>query len=226
MKLKAILDTALSECGFPPEALYAGNPSPSARQVFDLANRELRTLSKFPWQALRKSHAITLTTATEYSLPSDFRQFVPHSLWSNSLVRPVELPASDEVWGYLKSRTVDGLRYRAKLIGGKLQIHAPQAGDVLRFDYISSAPARDRQNLSLERFTADTDTCVLDDDMLILGVVWRFKKAKGLEDWQVDLGEYSAYKRSLMASDQGSRTFNMGGSEGARINPPQLDTWA
>lgn len=224
MTLKEMLDAALSECGFPPQPFYAGSQDPGSLQAFSIANRELRFVSKYPWQALRKEGQITLTDATDYALPSDWRQFITQSVWSNGLVRPVELPASDNVWGYLKSRAIDGLRYRAKIYGNRLHVNKPMPGDVIRFDYISKYPAKDSGGNALERFTADSDTFDLDDDLLIMGIKWRWKKEKGM-DFQADYNEYNSYLNNLRGTDTSARTLNFGERRPGPPHAPQTELW-
>jgi hypothetical protein len=223
MTLKEMLNQVLSETGFDQLEEFIGSTTQEARQLVALANREVNTLSKDEWQALRKDATITMTSANKYDLPADYRQFIPDTAWTET--RKADFPTTDEVWQYYLARGVSsGLRHRVRIDGGQLEILDPSPGEVLRIFYISNAPVFTPAELFQKTFTADNDTLVLDDDLFMLGVIWRFMRAKGLE-WQSAYQEYKTFYRSVKATDNSSQTLAMGEPSDEGPFPPSANMW-
>lgn len=71
-----------------------------------------------------------------------------------------------------------------------------------------------------EKFLADTDVTLLDEDILALGVKWRFLQIKGL-DWQQDKAAWQEEIRKKNPSLRGARELSL-----ARSNVPLFITSA
>lgn len=220
MKLKALIDAMLDESGFSTSQQYARSHNPNDKQVFALANRSARELSKYNWQALRRIYEFTLTESETYSLPDDFRHMVNDTMWSTGQNRAIDSPTNDLTWAYLRGHGTTGTRYKARILNNKITIINPKIGDVVRFDYVSSYPVTDRNGLPKARFDADTDRWLLDDDLLIMDLKWRFKKLKGLPDWSEDKSESESYKRNLWGSDESAKIINTITADDAPLNEP------
>lgn len=227
MDLKGIINAMLAESGFLTSQQYAKSPNPDDVQVFALANRSARELSKYNWQALRRVHEIQLTDSELYDLPTDYRQLINDTMWSKGQNRPIDSPTNDLAWAYLKSHSGStGIQYKARILNNKINVINPTPGDVIRFEYISNFPAADREGERLERFSSDTDIWLLDDDLLIMDLTWRFKKAKGVHDWQEDKASCEKYKRSLQGSDESAKVINtLGGDDSAALNEPYYELY-
>lgn len=209
MNLKSVLNQVLSECGFAESQNFFNSTNTDIKQLVALANRSARVLAKHPWQALRKTTSITLTTATSYDLPSDFRQFLPDTMWANGRADKPDFPASNDYWAYSEARSIDSsVRYKLRLEGGKLHVLSPVVGETVAYDYLSDHPITDSiVSTTQARFERDADIWTLDDDLLQMDLVWRFKKLKGLPDWQIDLQDFENYKRKMIGTDQGSQSI-------------------
>lgn len=209
MTLKELLNQTLAEVGFGEYTAFFSSSRPDALQVLALAKRELNDLSKKPWQALIETHSLTMDTSTEYDLPADFRQFVPDTAFTESYA--AEFPTSAEDWAYYDAKNLTtGINLRIRLMGDKIHMSNPEDGQALRIEYISNYPVAGAGGTRKQRFTADDDSIVLNDDLFMLGVNWRFRRAKGME-WQSYFADYQQMKRRELATDKNSRTLNMGG---------------
>ena len=82
-------------------------------------------------------------------------------------------------------------------------------GETITFEYESAHPWLSGATPA-ETATSDTDVWRLDRRLLILGVKWRWKKEKGLEDWQVDAQQYQGYVNILRGRNEGARTLCFG----------------
>ncbi len=137
------------------------------------------------WQALVKIATLTGTgTQEEFDLPADYaRQML------TTTIRDVD----NWAWGYGRCATVDDfMRFKESnlntlpgvwvIFGNKLHVFpAPAAGSTARFVYISKNWAIPISGgATRSQFTADTDTFALSEDLLMKGLVWKYRDNKGL----------------------------------------------
>jgi hypothetical protein len=223
--IKQILNQALSESGFSQEGTFATSKTNEAQQMVALANRELNTLQKDTWQELTRTMLLPLTSATEYPLPDDYREFVFDTAWATNQEYKADFPVTAEGWAYLQSQnTATGFVYRIRLIENQIEIYNPQDGAELYAEYISKYAAESEGGVPKERFTADSDVFLLNDDLLIMGVKWRFNKLKGL-DWQPDFAEWrNMYKRER-ATNVNAQTLVFTQEVAAPYFPPYADLY-
>lgn len=213
MNLREILSAVLGESGYLVPDSFFGSTSPDDLQMCYLANRASSFLREKGFQRLSSGrYTITLTSATDYTLPSDYLEIVPDTAMINGRLDAVNLPTDPETWAFLKSQnSTSSYTVYARIIDNELNVHAPTVGAIFAFEYIKNTPILATDGTTYkQRFTADTDNWLLDDDLLILEVKWRFMQAKGLEGWQVAATESSQYRNSVMARDKTART--LGGS--------------
>lgn len=207
--LKQMLDSVSLECGLDTESAYIANSNDEVVRLTKLANRSaLRLATAFNWQGLRATHLFTMTTATTYSLPSDFRALISDTGFADSFYAPVDFATDPTLWAYLGSNNASvGPRYRMRILGDKIHVHDPEDGVEVKFEYLKDAPVLDTDGTTRkQRFDADTDTFVLDDDLLEMDLIWRLKKLLGL-DWQVDYSEFKDYFRTAKGQDAGAKTI-------------------
>ena len=225
MTIKEILNQVLSESGFQQEPQFATAQTTEARSMFALANRELNTLQKDTWQELTRTYLLPLTAATEYPLPDDYREFVPDTAWASTQQNQADFPTSPENWAYLVSQdTATGFVYRIRIIDNMINVYNPQVGGELYVEYISKYAVSSSGGVPKHRFTADDDTFDLNDDLLIMGVKWRFNKLKGL-DWQTDFAEAKNMYKRERATNTNAQTLNFASPGDYVLVPPQADLY-
>lgn len=212
MILRDILSAVLGEAGFLVPDSFVGSASPDDVQMVYLANRASAFLLEKSFQKLRKRTTITLTAATIYSLPDDFLELVPDTARVNGRIETLNLPTSPGEWAYLQSSTgTSNYIVKARILNDKLNVFSPLSGSVVSFEYISKYPVLSSDGFTYQRrFLADADSWLLDDDLLILEIRWRFEKAKGLPDWQVTQQECAAQRNAVMGRDNSSQTITSG----------------
>lgn len=226
MTLKEMLDAVLLESGMDTETVYATSPRDEVLRLMNLANRSARTLSSgWKWQKLRRVYTFSLTDATTYDLPSDFRELVADSTYTNNIIEQVDMRPTPSEWRYLQTNgTGVGPTYKMRIIGGSIEVFEPQSGETVSFEYHSDHPVMATDGTTTKaRFTADTDTFRLDDDMLIMEVIWRYKKLLGLQDWQVDYQEAQKYANLTRGQDAGAKTIYPGRETPQGV--PYTQTW-
>lgn len=210
MTLREILSAVLGEGGFLVPTSFVGSTSPDDEQMVYLANRAAAFIREKQLQRLRSRYTVTLTAATTYALPSDYLEIIPDTMMIVGRVDAVRFPTRADFWAYLQSTSgPSGFTVNARILGDLINVYSPTVGSVLAFEYVSNKPIMSVDGATrLRRFAADLDTWLLDDDLLILETKWRWKKAKGMPDWQADEAECANYRLSVRGRDAGSQTIS------------------
>lgn len=232
MSLKTICQDAIGETGFDIPSTIVNNNDQSAVQLLKLANREGKYLAKQKnWQKLVTEHTFTLVTSDQdYALPSDFGHIIPSTGWNRDDKRILINPVSSQEWQFLKGwTTISGLNLRCRIRNDLLEfeqtITASDNGKTIAYEYVSNQWCESSGGTGQTAFAADSDVARLDEDLITLGVKWRFEKAKGL-DWQEDFAEYEKVRKQTQARDGGSRKLSLGRGGLGRylgVNTPERD---
>jgi hypothetical protein len=149
---------------------------------------------------------------TKFVLPSTFDRLIDRTDWDKTQHWEMLGPETPQQWQWLKSGFIStGPRVRYRMLAQELQIWPPLgANHLLGLEYITSswvALAAGSQPTKAA-FTLDTDTCVFNDRLMVLGLKLKYAEAKGLET----LALYRDYKNQLdiaKANDGGSPTLSM-----------------
>ena len=223
MTLEEILDSVLLESGMDTESTYVGNSKDAVARLVNLANRSLANLAQWPWQALRRTWSFTLSTDTSYTLPDDFGFFVPDTMYNSNYLGPVNFPSDASDWHYLQSSSGGaGDRVRARFLGNVVEIYEPTSGDTMRVEYVSKYAVLDTGGTAKQRFTVDTDTPRINDELVTQDIIWRYKKLIGL-DYQADLLETKALEQKLHGQDGAAQTITPGQMESTSY--PYYNLW-
>jgi len=122
-------------------------------------------------------------TQTKYTMPSDFDRIVNRTQWDKTNHWEMVGPNSAQSWQFLKSgyvQTTPRVRYRQ--LGGYFQIWPPiGVEDYYGFEYISTYWAMNAIGTGQTSFTADTDTCVFPDRLMVAGLKLKYFEIKGFD---------------------------------------------
>jgi hypothetical protein len=91
----------------------------------------------------------------------------------------------------------------------------PTAGDSYAFEYVSKNWCQSVASVEQSAWTADSDTGILEEELMTLGVVWRFKAGQGF-DYAEEFRNYELMVTQAAARDGGKRTLNAGYYIGTR----------
>lgn len=196
-------------------------------QLGELIQRSASMIVGLPLSRPRRSGSITMTVATTYALPTDFRELVPDTAYVVGNVNKVQWPTTPDEWALLKAGSVNpGAVLIVRQFGSNIQIHNPLNGNTLAYEYLSEALFSDAAGVTpKERFTANDDIWALDDDLIMLDVKWRFKKEQGMEGWQVDAAEYRTYRNSLLSAENGASAVSFACESDSQVGEPYTNSW-
>lgn len=227
--LLAIVQDACDRIGLTRPNAVIGSSDPQARQLLSLSNSDGKALvRRHDWQKLIMEKTITATATEEQTggIPTDYDRLIPGSFWNRSQDRQVAGPLSPQRWQMLKSGLIimpyDCFRIRGNSL---IMNPVPTAGDSLAYEYVSTywcAGASD-ETPDQAAWVQDTDIAFVgDDELLTLGIIWRYKRSRGL-DYAEEFAEYEMRLSSMMGVDGGQATLDMGlGDDGSAIIEPSL----
>lgn len=224
ISLLSAVKAAMGESGMEEPAAVVANTD---KTMLRCANAAARQQRQHEWQKLRKSTTVTLTSATEYALASDFWAYVPDTLWPQGGIRPASLPTTPVMWTILESGIgLNPAQFNCRFLNNKLAVQNPEADIVLRYEYVSNSPITDSTGATPKtEFTADTDLFILDEELFSMDLKWRIKKEKGIDDWQVDRQDYLNYLNYRIGVDAGAKVLYPGGSYLGDPLPPYNNQW-
>lgn len=169
--------------------------------------------SEYDWARLRREKTFTTTAAAEQTsaIPSDFQRFVKDTAWVRETRRRLFGPISVSEWQARQAIVIAGPASNFIIRGTSFLISpTPSAGWTVAYEYITKYIGASADG-STERttFIADEDTTYFDDELIILGTVWRYRKAEGL-DYSEEFREYQMRRANFIKMDGGRRILNMG----------------
>lgn len=153
---------------------------------------------------------------SDYALPSDFHRPIDDTLWDRSRFWSLRGPMSPQQWQLYKSSVIGRAsiqrRFRFRFVGGITVFSVDPVptdnGSPLVFEYVSNAWCQSSTGVPQTLWQADTDTTILDDDLMMLGVRWRVKRGLGFA-YNEELDEYERELRKAMSLDGGAAILNM-----------------
>jgi hypothetical protein len=118
-----------------------------------------------------------------YDLPSDYESAVPRTMWDLSKHWEMLGPESPQQWEWLLSGFIStGPRIRWRLLGKYFQIWpGVSTNELLGYEYRSKGWAESDTGTVKNSFTADTDTCIYPDRLMVLATKLKYFEAKGFD---------------------------------------------
>lgn len=197
-----------------PSAFFSGTGR-FEQEIVDLANEVVTDIVKaHDWRSLVKQYQMVGDGTTgAFDLPDDYDRMpkgadVQRANWYT--------------WGYVDTPDLNFWRDLKNglaspnpgywiILDGQIQFQpAVAANTTAEFYYISNGAAIDGDTQERKsKFTKDSDTFVLDERLLTLGLIWRWRAMKRL-DYSEDLQNYEIRLSQISAEDKGARTIRMG----------------
>ena len=142
---------------------------------------------------------------TAYDLPDDFETITNRTMWDKS--KHWEMLGSEDAqqWQWLKSGYIStGPRVRWRILDNQFCIWPiMNTQEYLGWEYRSKGWARAADNTVKNSFTADSDTTVLDDRIMVLLTKMKYWGIKGF-DTTVVAQDYQRYLSVAKANDKGA----------------------
>ena len=146
-----------------------------------------------------------------YPMPADYERTVNKTMYNKTNRWSVIGPKSAQEWQWIKASYITtGPRMRYRIIGNEFVIWPASYGAnvVLGFEYQSNSWVEAEDGTPKTVATADTDTFLFPDRLLVLGTKLKYFEIKGFDTTTL----YADYQRELSkfkAQDAGADTLSM-----------------
>ncbi len=220
MSLLTLVQNVMLRAGFPSPPVAFASDDKSVRQIIALANTEGKTLSRaYDWMALQKIGSFILVAGqAQYTLPEDFLRPINRTFWDVSNRWQMMGSVSPQAWEFIKSGITSVIPYkRWRIFGAGASTFTvdpvPGVGDAgkeIRYEYISSWWCQSETGTGQTSWLADKDTGILDEEIMTLGVKWRFLANKGLA-YADDREDYENERKNRAAQEKGASVLSTNG---------------
>lgn len=197
-------------------------------EIASLANEAATDIAKAcDWQALIKYKLITGDgVSLEYPFPDDYDRMVqgteiydPNNwCWGYTHINDFGEWTLLEAQGFTITPGAWSIR------GNKFHFYPAPTGTAT-FPYVSSYWAAAAGGAGKALFDRDDDDFVLEDRLLTLALIWRWKSMKGM-DYQEDIKNSDIALSQAMARDRGARVIRKNGGYIGRLNANVAWPWS
>ena len=218
MTLLSMVQAASRRIGQAPPTVVIAATDETTLRLLEIAQDEGRELARFSdWRALRTEKTFT-TVATETQsgspIPTDLDAFIEDTFWNRSARRRLIGPVSPQKWQQWKAQSTFPVTDAFTLRGALwLMQPVPAAGQTIAYEYRSKNWCQSSGGTGQSAWAVDTDTGILDERLMTLGIVWRYKQARGL-DWQTDYDKYMFQLQTALDKDKPRKTISFTGDGG------------
>jgi hypothetical protein len=222
MTMLSVVKTVMDSNGWPaPSVGVAGNQDQNMRQSFALINKVLKSVSfKNNWPELVKEYVFTtVPNQAAYPLPADFHHWVVGSAWNKSKYYQLKGTMMPTEWyrvmyggygAYAGYWTPWFTSFRIDRLGMNFVVApTPTAPEDLVFMYVTNNIAMDATGNPKSAYVIDSDIAVIDEEVVELGLSWRWRSKKGL-DFTAELAEFNAALKTRFAQYLGPGDIAVG----------------
>lgn len=189
---------------------------PQILQMLALLNEEGQELAdRYQWQSLTQEATFT-TLASESqgsiaTIAPGMKFILNETMWDRSQMIPVRGSISPQRWQQRKASVTTGPYPDYRIRGGLLLMSPPPAAGLnVAFEYVSSNWVSKNAGGTASEWSSDLDTSLLSEQLLTLGLIWRFKEVKGFK-YEEDFRKYERQVTDAMARDGSKPVLNANG---------------
>lgn len=221
MTLLTMIQGATDRMGISRPTAAVASTDQQIIQLVGLAQQEGKELAKrHSWQAITKEQTFTSVAAETQtsSIPSDFDRFIDDTFFNRTEKRKLEGPLNPQQWAFHKSVVATTLVEAFRQRGNDILITpTPTAGQTMAYEYVSTQWCESSGGTDQSAWAADTDVGLIPEELMTLGIIWRWQKSKGL-DYAESFTSYELQVAQAITRDGGKPTLNIGSAprDGAR----------
>jgi len=215
MSLLTIVQGAAKRLNLNSPSAVIGNTNKEVIQLLNIANEEGEDLAqRHRWQRLVTESTFTSVAAESQGAitslaGTDFGWICNDTVWNRTRNRKM-FPVDDTQWQQMKSSNITGPDEYFRIRGNTFRvIPTMTAGHTVAFEWVSKNWCESSGGTGQDAWAADTDVGRLDEKIMRQGVIWRFKKYKGL-DYAEDFNQYEAMVANAMARDGAKKRLHTG----------------
>lgn len=227
MSCLSIIQDACNTVGLGAPTTIETTSDPTATKMLGLLNRVGKTLVReYDWQALTKQASFTTNGASEYTISAspvsitDFAYLMTPFIYDRTDNRVIIGVGANE-YQLRKMYGVGAVsNYRFRIIGNKLQFDEPvPTGHSLHFEYKTNNWVIPSAGSDKTAFTLNDDTTYLNEELLTLGLIWKYKNINGFA-YDEEFRDYQMFLSKLKDQDKDQRLVDFGDKVIRKYNFP------
>lgn len=216
MSLLTMIQEVAEDLGITVPTAVIGNSSSDVTQLLALANREGRDLaSRYRWSKLLKENTFTFATAKDQGElngtvvdDGDVDYILNDTIWDRTENIPICGPMSPILRQAHEAFSVAGPYPRYYLRGKNLFFDVVPSANTGAFEYKSTWWCESSGGNGQAKWEDDTDVGRLDENLMGLGITWRWLRRKGF-DYAEEMRTYEMRIKDAMAQDATKRVLSL-----------------
>jgi hypothetical protein len=184
MSLLSIVQHAADRLGLTRPSTVISSPDENARILLAMAQEEGKELADRPtWQVFQTEHTFsTADTVASYALPSGFDAMIKDTVFNRTTRRRMQGDLSPSQWQETQASLVTMVNPAFRIRNNLFYISpTPTATETVAYEYVTKNWCQSAGGTGQPEWAADTDVALLDEEIMKLGVRWRYKSSKGFD---------------------------------------------
>lgn len=217
MTVLTICQNAALELGLLQPSSVFNTTDPNANQLARLANRVGSYLVKeWAWSELQTETTHTTLAAEDQgaiaTIAPGFERFLTDTIYNRDEQWRVMGPRSPADWQAEKGLSTTSIRDTMRIRNGRLlMLPAPSAGQTIAFEYLDNRFAQSSGGTNQTSFQADSDVSRIDEELITLGIIYRFLERKGFSYAEAQRDFERELNKVKQADGGGGRVHRMDG---------------
>jgi hypothetical protein len=231
MSLLEIVQRTARRLSLPVPTVAFSSTDPTWMQGVEILQDLGEELAQKDWEVLRTSKSITISAVNFHAepLPADWSNIREDGrIFRNITFQPLIGPLLSSEWEQITIYGAGFIPGAWRLFNNAINIYGVAVGEVVQLEYTSRYWITDGSGMNPKAtWTADTDLPKFSDQLLRLGLQWKWKRAKGF-DYGEEKDAFEKMVESNIGDDRGLRTIQtarvMRGSDLADNTWPRVVT--
>ncbi|MBB3649747.1 hypothetical protein FHX14_005989 [Rhizobium sp. BK619] len=213
MSLLTIIQNVCAEIDLDPPTAVMSSADPQIMQLRILSTRAGRDLVReHDWSALmvRRQFVATGANPEPAEPPADWNRFAANAkIWNASRLWQLNGPVEPQSWQRQTILNSNPVPQIWRMAGGKLDIYPNVSGETIEYAYISGFWVAVNGGAAIaDTWANDTDTARFPEDLLELSLIWRWKRAKGL-DYGEEIASFERSKEAAIGADRAASPVDL-----------------
>lgn len=207
MSLLSIVRNATDRLGLARPSNVVNSTDTTTLMLLAMAQEEGKTLARrHEWQVLQTEYTFDTVAATaSYALPSAFDRILKETVFNRARRRRMVGDLTPQQWQETQASLVTMVNPAFRIRGNLFLISpTPTAAETIAYEYVTNQWCQSSGGTAQSEWTADSDTGILSEEIMTLGVVWRYRMAKGF-DYGEQMNTYEMEVNKAILND-GART--------------------
>ena len=226
MNIQEVVEQARIRAKVPKITDLFSDTDETALEFLGYANMMANKIySAYGWQAVRSDYEFTTAGFKLVNLPEDFDSMITYFIYDKSRNEVIPSETDDESLGMVARNNISQSLIKFRLMGNKIQFtYNPDAGREMSFTYKKKNYV-DTCDVLTTTFTENDSTFLMDDELLILGILYQRSVSLGFADLVIREAEYQAKLNELTNKDQGKMKFNILDQDDRKSNRTTNEEW-